>query len=84
MDKGQDVDTGKQSQQQLYVPPRVMAVPYEEDKQEGQTSKRKRSRGSMLQELKDELSDAPLELKVDIQFSRFRAAFADSESYPCN
>ena len=49
---------------QVYVPPRVVAVPYDDDKEEGRRSKHKRSRGSVLQELKDELSDAPLELKV--------------------
>ena len=63
--EGED-DTGK-LRQQLYVPPRVVAVPYDEDKVEGQRSKHKRSRGSVLQELKDELSDAPLELKVRVE-----------------
>lgn len=49
---------------QLYVPPRVVAVPYDDHKEEGRRSKHKKSRGSVLQELKDELSDAPIELKV--------------------
>lgn len=59
-----DVDEGEGKQQQLYVPPRVVAVPYDGDKEEGRRSKHKRSHGSVLQELKDELSDAPLELRV--------------------
>ena len=60
LDEGEDM--GKR--QQLYVPPRVVAVPYEDDRDESHRSKHKRSHGSVLQELKDELSDAPLELKV--------------------
>ena len=62
LDEGEEEGTGKQ--QQLYVPPRVVAVPYDDNKEEGRRSKHKRSHGSLLQELKDEFSDAPLELKV--------------------
>ena len=54
------------SSQQLYVPPKVVAVPYTDDKGQGSKLKRKRGHGSVLQELKDELSDAPLELKVSL------------------
>ena len=60
----EDDDFGGDTRQQLYVPPRVVAVPYAEDKGETQKLNRKRTRGSVLQELKDELSEAPLELKV--------------------
>ena len=63
-----DLDEGEDSigkQQQLYVPPRVVAMPYDDDKEENWRLKHKRSHGSVLQELKDELSDAPLELKVE-------------------
>ena len=80
-DAGQDEDTGKWSQQQLYVPPRVVAVPYDNDKEEGQRSKRKRSQSSVLQELKDELSDAPLELKVHMQCLQFAIASAEFRSH---
>ena len=65
LDEGED-DTGKQ-RPQVYVPPRVVAMPYDDDKVEGRRSKHKRSHGSVLQELKDELSDAPLELKVRVE-----------------
>lgn len=50
--------------QHLYVPPKVVAVPYAEDKGQGSKMKHKKTHGSVLQELKDELSDAPLEVKV--------------------
>lgn len=57
-------DSHVMTNQPLYVPPRVVAVPYTEDKGESPKVKHKRSRGSVLQELKDELSDAPIELQV--------------------
>ena len=57
-------ESGGMTNQPLYVPPRVVAVPYTEDKGQSSKVKHKKSRGSVLQELKDELSDAPIELQV--------------------
>lgn len=59
-----DNESGGTTNQPLYVPPRVVAVPYTEDKGLSPKVKHKRNRGSVLQELKDELSDAPIELQV--------------------
>ena len=59
-------ESGGMTKQPLYVPLRVVAVPYTEDKGLSPKVKHKRSRDSVLQELKDELSDAPIELQVRV------------------
>ena len=51
-------------ERQVYVPPKIVAVPYSEDKGRSPKLKHKKGRDSVLQELKDELSDAPVELQV--------------------
>ena len=54
---------------QVYVPPKIVAMPYAEDKGQGTKLKHKKNRDSVLQELKDELSDAPIELQVTVNMS---------------
>ena len=65
-DGGDDSETsaGDESSK-LYVPPRVMAMPYQEDtKRDRQHIRNKAVRSSLIQELRDEFTDAPAEVKV--------------------
>lgn len=62
-DEGMSVDDDELSK--LYVPPRVMAMPYQEDtKRTRQHVSSKVVHSSLIQELRDEFTDAPTEVKV--------------------
>ena len=70
-ESGDEDSDGRSSKQKSYVPPRVVAVPYEEDDGIGGRQRRMEDRlkrmalrSELVKELRDEYLDTPLEVQV--------------------
>jgi hypothetical protein len=61
-DQDEDGDITEKQSSTVYVPPRVVAMPYKEESRRVPKSRAEKSR--LMTELRDELTDFPTEVKV--------------------